>query len=125
MSALGSRLCENSEVELSCRTFVSTASNKKRTALAGTLKRRKERKQFCAFSARERFHTAWVIRVILTTGRSLPVFPNKRTFSVSAGMSQTCHEETYGKKEKKLPELCQHPIILDQVAVNKGFDFRR
>src|ERR1700688_4441215 len=61
MSALGSRLCENSEVELSWRTFVSTASNKKRTALAGTLERRKERKQFCAFSARERFHTAWVI----------------------------------------------------------------
>jgi hypothetical protein len=34
--------------------------NKKRTALAVTVERRKERKQFCAFSARARFHTAWV-----------------------------------------------------------------
>jgi hypothetical protein len=33
--------------------------NKKRTALAVTIERRKERKQFCAFSARARFHTAW------------------------------------------------------------------
>jgi putative tryptophan/tyrosine transport system substrate-binding protein len=33
--------------------------NKKRTALAGTIERRKERKQFCGFSARARFHTAW------------------------------------------------------------------
>jgi hypothetical protein len=52
-----SRLCENSDVELSRRTFVSIALNKKRTALAGTVERRKERKQFCAFSARARFHT--------------------------------------------------------------------
>src|SRR5882724_1324487 len=54
-------LCENSDAELSRRTFVSTTSNKKRTALAGTIERRKERKQFCAFSACARFHTAWVI----------------------------------------------------------------
>jgi hypothetical protein len=53
-------LCENSDVELSRRTFVSITSNKKRTALAGTIERRKEGKQFCAFSARARFHTAWV-----------------------------------------------------------------
>jgi hypothetical protein len=58
--SFGSRLCENSDVELSRRTFVSMTSNKKRTILAGAIKRRKERKQFCAFSARGRFHTAWV-----------------------------------------------------------------
>jgi hypothetical protein len=56
----GSRLCENPDLELSRRTFVSITLNKKRTALAGTVERRKERKQFCAFSARARFHTAWV-----------------------------------------------------------------
>jgi hypothetical protein len=32
---------------------------KKRTALAGAVKGRKERKQFCAFSARPPFHKAW------------------------------------------------------------------
>jgi hypothetical protein len=58
----GSRLCENSDVELARRKFVSITLNKKRTALAVTVERRKGRKQFCAFSARVRFHTAWVIR---------------------------------------------------------------
>src|SRR5258705_13777308 len=56
---IGSRLCENSDVELERRKFVSITLNKKRTALAVTIERRKERKQFCAFSARARFHTAW------------------------------------------------------------------
>jgi hypothetical protein len=37
---------------------------------------------------------ARVIRVVLTGGRQLPVFPNKQTFSVFAGMSQTCQEAT-------------------------------
>jgi hypothetical protein len=32
----------------------------------------------------------WVSRVVVTGGRQLPVFPDKQTFSVSAGMSQTC-----------------------------------
>src|SRR5712691_9640917 len=53
------RLCENSDVELPRRKFVSITLNKKRTALAVTVERRKERKQFCAVSARARFHTAW------------------------------------------------------------------
>jgi hypothetical protein len=56
----GSRLCENSDVEFARRKFVSITLNKKRTALAVTVERRKERKQFCALSARARFHTAWV-----------------------------------------------------------------
>src|SRR5438034_7849565 len=46
----GSRLCENSDVELVRRKFVSIGLNKKRTALAVTVEGRKERKQFCAFS---------------------------------------------------------------------------
>ena len=53
------RLCENSDPELSRRTFVSITLNKKRTTLAGIVERRKERKQFCAFAPHGRFHTAW------------------------------------------------------------------
>jgi hypothetical protein len=51
----GSRLCENSDVELARRKFVSITLNNKRTALAVTVERRKERKQFCAVSARARW----------------------------------------------------------------------
>jgi hypothetical protein len=90
----GSRLCENSDVELSRRTFVSMTLNKKRTTLAGAVKRRKERKLFCAFSARGRFHTAWVIRATLTARRSLPIFHYEQTSAVSVGMSQRCQERT-------------------------------
>ena len=54
----GSKLCENSEVKLWRKVFVSNTLNKKRTALAGTAERRKERTQFCSLSTRARFHTA-------------------------------------------------------------------
>jgi hypothetical protein len=42
--------------------------------------------------------------------RSLPVNPNKQTFSAPVGMSQTCHEETFagaapGGAGGKGPEL--------------------
>jgi hypothetical protein len=56
------RLCENSEVKLSRRIFVSDTLNWKRTALAGTVKIRKERTQFCSLSTRAGFHTAWTRR---------------------------------------------------------------
>jgi hypothetical protein len=52
-------LCENSNVELARRKFVSITLNRKRTALAVAVERGKGRKQFCAFSARARFHTGW------------------------------------------------------------------
>jgi hypothetical protein len=35
-----------------------------------------------------------VIRDISTVGRPLPVFPHKRTFSRSVGMSQKCQQAT-------------------------------
>jgi hypothetical protein len=44
--------------ELARRTFVSITLNRKRTALAVAVEGGKGRKQFCAFSARARFHTA-------------------------------------------------------------------
>src|SRR5258708_14697319 len=53
-------LCENSDVELARRNFVSITLNRKRTALAVAVERGKGRKQFCAFSPRACFHTAWV-----------------------------------------------------------------
>ena len=56
----GSRLCENAEIKLSRRTFVSNTLNKKRTSLVGTAERRKERTQFCSLFTSARFHTAWV-----------------------------------------------------------------
>jgi hypothetical protein len=55
----GPRLCENSDVELTRRNFVSIRLNRKRPALAVPSKGGQGRKQFCAFSARARFHTAW------------------------------------------------------------------
>jgi hypothetical protein len=36
----------------------------------------------------------WVNRVVLTVGGSLPVFPDKRTFSEFVGMSQRCQHRT-------------------------------
>src|SRR5258706_13464882 len=56
----GSSLCENSYVELARRNSVSITLNRKRTALAVTVEGGLGRKQFCALSARARFHTAWV-----------------------------------------------------------------
>jgi hypothetical protein len=44
-SAFGPRLCENSDVQLARRKFVSITLNNKRTALAVAAERRKERKQ--------------------------------------------------------------------------------
>ena len=54
----GSWLLENSYVELARRNSVSITLNRKRTALAVTVEGGLGRKQFCALSARARFHTA-------------------------------------------------------------------
>src|ERR1700694_4498982 len=86
----GSRLCENSDAELGRRKFVSIALNKKRTALAVTVERRKERKQFCAFSARARFHTAWVKNGRGAARTARPVCLQEQTSSGRLGMSEKC-----------------------------------
>src|SRR5258708_3819150 len=39
-------------------------------------------------------YPGWVIRVVLTARRSLPVFLSKRTISEVAGMSQRCQQPT-------------------------------
>src|ERR1700681_4630115 len=69
------KLCENSDVELARRNFVSITLNGKRTALAVTVKGGQGRKQFCAFSARARFHTAWVIGYRNPMSALRPFFP--------------------------------------------------
>jgi hypothetical protein len=63
-------MCENSDVELARREFVSITLNKKRTVLAVVVEGGKGRKQFCAFFARARFHTAWTL-----TGRTANAVP--------------------------------------------------
>ena len=35
-----------------------------------------------------RLHRISTIRVVMTVGRALPIFPDERTFSKSVGMSQ-------------------------------------
>src|SRR6266436_4038223 len=77
----GSSLCENSDVELARRNFVSITLNRKRTALAVTVEGGQGRKQFCAFSARARFHTAWAqprTSAVATVRSALPPITDLR-----------------------------------------------
>src|SRR5438477_12561745 len=85
------RLCENSDVGLARRKFVSITLNKKRTALAVTVERGKERKQFCAFSARARFHTAWVRIGPFDVHGSGLLCPRKRKSRDAITKSVFCH----------------------------------
>jgi hypothetical protein len=62
MSEKGPGCVKTPTPDLHVERFVSIRLNKKRTALSLTVERSKERKQFCAFIARPRFHTAWVAR---------------------------------------------------------------
>src|SRR5712671_1706711 len=85
----GSSLCENSDVELARGKFVSITLNNKRTALAATVEGRKEREQFCAFSARARFHTAWVKSRPFAPSDRCPQYPQERTSSARSAMSES------------------------------------
>jgi hypothetical protein len=49
LAGLPAHLCENSDVELTRRNFVSITLNRKRTALVVTVEGGQGRKQFCAF----------------------------------------------------------------------------
>jgi hypothetical protein len=57
----GPRLCENSDFELACRTSISISSMWESIVLTTSFGRRQLRKQFCAFFAQARFHTAWTL----------------------------------------------------------------
>jgi len=79
---LGSRLCENSDVQLACRTSISISSIWESIVLAASFGRRQLRKQFCASFVQARFHTAW-------SNVDLTAYPEDRS-----GMSGKCHEQT-------------------------------
>src|ERR1700720_1073945 len=98
----GSSLCENSDVQLARGKFVSITLNNKRTARAATVEGRKERKQFCAFSARARFHTTWVISGSRVAPCARPLFPHERTFVKAAGTSALCQQETHAPQQRRL-----------------------
>ncbi len=87
----GSSLCENSDVELARRNFVSIRLNRKRTALAVAVERGKGRKQFCAFSARARFHTGWVKNGSGRARTACPLYPQEQPSSGHPGMAVSCH----------------------------------
>jgi hypothetical protein len=59
--------------------FISITLNRKRTALAVTVEGRQGRKQFCAFSARARFHTAWVKNRHQAANDRCPLVQQQRT----------------------------------------------
>jgi hypothetical protein len=44
----------------------------------------------------------WVKSAVLTARRSLPVYPDKQTFSVSVGMSQRGHNRTHALQQTGL-----------------------
>src|SRR3984957_16563042 len=114
-----SRLCKNSHVELARRKFVSIALNKKRSDLPIIVGRRKERTQFCAFSARARFHTAWVKNGSDPASSASPFYPQEQTSSDHPGMSEKCQKRKWKPRFDKRPnsnavhgdESCFEPCL--------------
>src|SRR6266478_5765157 len=75
MSGSGRGLCENSDVQLACRTSISISSMWESIVLTTSFGRKQLRKQFCASFAQARFHTVWVKRRTPAgdrTGSALP-----------------------------------------------------
>jgi len=88
----GTRLCENSDGQLACRTSISISSMWESIVLTTSFGRRQLRKQFCACFAQASFHTAWDISVILKVGQSLAVYPQLRTWSCTATADAMCQK---------------------------------
>jgi hypothetical protein len=86
----GSRLCENVLGRRMRRIVFSIAFFRKKLPAQSTPRSTKSRWKFYTQVGRRSFHTAWVIRVILTARRSLPVYPSERTSSDRSGMSVWC-----------------------------------
>jgi hypothetical protein len=53
---------------------------------------------------------SWVNRVVTTVRRSLPVYPDKQTFSVPVGMSQRCHFRTHAPQQTACLSEGQTPL---------------
>src|SRR6266852_6880098 len=123
------RLCENSDIELARRKFVSITLNKKRTALAVTVENRKERKQFCAFSARARFHTAWTRlghRAVAVSAGSPALTVDPRDWAMACGpglWSPRNHlNREDGNESSALPSIRSVMPQSDQAARPDGPD---
>jgi hypothetical protein len=110
----GSRLCENSDIELSRRTFVSITLNKKRTTLAGTVERRKERKQFCILRACTFSHSLGQKAKYSLRADVFRFAPDSRLKSDLAG----------GPFGAKLGSRCSHSITSSARASNVGGTLR-
>jgi hypothetical protein len=82
---MGSRLCENSDVQLACRISVSISSMRKPIAPTTSVEGRQLRKQFCASLARSRFHTASVKNGSRDFAAGCLLCPGERT---SSGLSR-------------------------------------
>src|SRR5204863_8092161 len=62
----------------------------------------------------------WVMRVVLTVCRSLPVFHDKQTFSEPDGMSQMCQLLTFGLRYRQRVHPPHHSITSSARASNVG-----
>jgi hypothetical protein len=90
----GSRLCENSDVELARRISVSISSIRKPIALATSVGRRQLRKQFCVSLAHATFHTAWVKNGSVRARAARPFYPQEQISSARLGVSVWCQQQT-------------------------------
>jgi hypothetical protein len=86
----GSRLCENSGVQLACRTSISISSMWESIVLTTSFGRRQLRKQFCASFAQARFHTAWVKNGSVWARAASRFYPQEQISSACPGMSAWC-----------------------------------
>src|ERR1035437_6048410 len=82
---LGTRLCENSEVGLARRTFVSNKLNKKRTALSGASKKAKRENNSARLLLVDVFTQPGSKGEILAASLCFPLYLRKRTSDARAG----------------------------------------
>src|SRR5260370_26909458 len=61
--------------------------------------RRQLRKQFCAFFAQARFHTAWVKNGSVRARAARPFYPQEQTSSACTDMSVWCHFRTHAPQQ--------------------------
>jgi hypothetical protein len=104
MTAFGSRLCENAPEPRTLRIVFSIALCQQHLPVRLVSAATKSRWKFYVQVQCPSFHTGWVNRVILTLGRSLPVYPTsdisvhgtKRRDVPTADKAATCTQSLHG-----------------------------
>jgi hypothetical protein len=111
----GSRLCENSNAELSRRTFVSITLNKKRNALARTSKEEKIENN-SAHSPRVGVFTQPGSRAAVA-GRLMaqPVYPKLRKYPVRSGTYASCQQRTNAVPVSRIARVWHPPHESDRL----------